>query len=105
MSNDNEKLKILLFYSTSKYESVATKLILNNYLISNSFVEEFTLKEIDFDKNNKLCKKYNVTGVPTTLVFFKDQLRARHLGEFTHKELNILLREVLQFKKVREGNK
>jgi hypothetical protein len=95
----NDKLEILFFYSTLKYESVATKLILNNYLISNSIVERIVMKEIDFDKNNELCKKYNVTGVPTTLVLFKDELRVRHLGEFTHKELNILLTEALKLNK------
>jgi len=41
----NDKLEILFFYSTSKYESVATKLILNNYLISNSIVERIVLPE------------------------------------------------------------
>jgi hypothetical protein len=96
MGKNNEKLEILFFYSTSKYESVATKLMLNNFLISNSIVEGYELKEIDFDKNNDLCKKYNVTGVPTTLILFEDKLRARHLGEFTNKELNILMTEALK---------
>ena len=71
----------------------------NNFLISNSIVKGFELKEIDFDKNNELCKKYNVTGVPTTLVLFRDKLRARHLGEFTNKELNILMTEALKLNK------
>ena len=96
MSNNNKKLEILFFYSTSKYESVATKLILNNYLINNSVEDRFLLKEIDFDKNNDVCKKYSVTGVPTTLVFLNKKLRARHLGEITNKELNVILTEALK---------
>jgi hypothetical protein len=96
MNSSNEKFEILFFYSTSKYESVATKLVLNNYLISNTFNKNIVLKEIEFDRNNEFCKKYNINGVPTTLVLFNDQLRARHLGEYTNKELNILLSEVIK---------
>ena len=99
MGNINEKLSILFFYSSSKYETVATKLVLSNYLINVSFAERFVLKEIDYDKNIDICKRYNVTGVPTTLVLFNGELRARHLGEFTHKELNILLTEALKLNK------
>ncbi len=98
MNLSKEKFEILFFYSTSKYESVATKLVLNNFLVSNPLDKKFVLKEIEFDRNNELCKKYSVKGVPTTLVLFKDKLRARHLGEFTHKELNILMTEVLTTK-------
>ena len=98
MNLSKENFEILFFYSTSKYESVATKLVLNNFLVSNPLDKKFVLKEIEFDRNNELCKKYSVTGVPTTLVLIKDKLRARHLGEFTHKELNILMTEVLTTK-------
>jgi hypothetical protein len=96
MNLTNEKFEILFFYSTSKYESVATKLVLNNYLISNTFNKNVVLKEIEFDRNNEFCKKYSINGVPTTLVLFNDQLRARHLGEYTYKELNILLSEAIK---------
>lgn len=94
----NEKLEILFFYNTSKYESVATKLVLNDYLINNSIDKRFVLREIQFDGNNELCKKYSVKGVPTTLVLLNNKLRARHLGEFTPKELNVLLENALRNK-------
>jgi len=91
----NEKLEILFFYSTSKYESVATKLVLKDYLISSSIYKRFVLREIEFDRNNDLCKKYSIKGVPTTLVLYNNKLRVRHLGEFTAKELNVLLENAL----------
>lgn len=94
MNSSNEKFEILFFYSTSKYESVATKLELNNFLISSLKNKNIVLKEFELDKNRELCKKYNITGVPTTLVFFNDELRARYLGEFTTRELNVLLSKV-----------
>jgi hypothetical protein len=99
MSTNNKKCEILFFYSASKYESIAAKLILNNYLISNSVSRKYNLKEIDFDKNIELCKKYNVTGVPTTLLYCNNELHARHLGEFTFNELNILLTKTIKFDK------
>lgn len=96
MNLTNEKFEILFFYSTSKYESVATKLVLRNCLISSIIDKKFVLKEIEFDKNNELCKKYGISGVPTTLVIFNNEIRARHLGEFTYKELNVLLAGVIK---------
>lgn len=98
MNKINEKLEILFFYSTSKYESVATKLVLKDYLISSSIYKRFVLREIEYNRNSDICKKYNITGVPTTLVFFKDQLRARYLGEFTTKDLNVLFSEAEKIK-------
>ncbi len=98
MTNNNEKCEILFFYSTSKYESVAARIAFKNLLMTNSSLGNYTLKEIDLDKDIEICKKFNVTGVPTTLFYYKNKLRARHLGEISKKELNILLIKVVKVK-------
>ena len=92
--DDKAKYEILFFFSTSNYDSVTTKLILNNYLFSKSINNKCILKEIDIDNNSELCKKYNVSGVPTTMVFFNNELLYRHLGELSNKELDLVFKEL-----------
>lgn len=87
------------------YESVAAKLSLNNYLISNSIVKGFQLKEIDFDRSIDLCKKYKVTGVPTTMIYHNDSLFYRHLGELSHKELDSLFERITSINKIDKNKK
>jgi len=94
MSSNNGKIEILFFYSISMYENVRTKLILNDYLNSNVIAKEIVLKEIDFDKEIDLCKKYNVTGVPTTIVYHNEKQFYRHLGELSDNELEFLFAKI-----------
>ena len=94
MTKNNKKYEILFFYSTSKYESVKTKLFLNNYLISNSVFEKCVFKEIEIEKDTEICKKYNVIGVPTTIFFHNKSLFYRHLGELSNKELDSMFERI-----------
>ena len=57
-------------------------------------VEKWLIKEIDFDKNTDLCKEYNVTGVPTTMIYNNKNLLHRHLGELSNKELDSIFERI-----------
>jgi hypothetical protein len=93
----NEKsgqFEVFLFYSYSSQESLKAKFVLNDFLTKNPNLKKIKLVEVSYEQNNSMFKKHNIDGVPTTLVYFNKELRARHLGEFNQNELKTIFIDV-----------
>ena len=67
---------------------------MSEFLISEPDLKNIKLVEVNYDQINPLFKEHRVDGVPTILVFVNNELRVRHLGEFTKKELKMILTNV-----------
>lgn len=88
------KLEILFFYDRYNRESVLTKSVLSKQFEKRKKDIDLKLNNIDITKNITLCKKYKVSGVPTTLIIKDKEPILRHLGQLSEEEINIILNEL-----------
>lgn len=83
----------MLFFSNLDYVSLITKTVLGE--VVKKYYREFNIKvrEVNCDSEKEVCKLYDVSGVPVTLVFWNDDLTGRHHGEITFKEFKAMLKD------------
>lgn len=92
--------QIYFFFSNHSYESLNTKFILSSVLGQNTNLLKIGYKEINVNKDPLLCTKYNVQGVPTTLILKKDKVINKVLGELGVEQVISLIKE-LKYKNVK----
>ena len=87
------EITVMLFFSNSNYVSLITKTVLGE--VVKKYYREFNIKvrAVNCDSEKEVCKLYDVSGVPVTLVFCNDELIGRHHGEITFKEFKALLKD------------
>ncbi|MBU0768980.1 MAG: thioredoxin family protein, partial [Proteobacteria bacterium] len=59
--------------------------------------QSFKLKAtaVNYDREKNIWHQYNVTGIPTLLVFLNQELVGRHYGEITIKEIETIVQNNL----------
>ena len=95
LDEKNVQFEVFLFYSYFSQDSLRAKFVLNNYLINNPKIKNIKLVEISYEQNSSMFKKHNIDGVPTTLFYVNNKLRARHLGEFNQNEISTILSNII----------
>ena len=86
--------KILFFYSHYNPVSLNSKIVLSKALDKVSSSLKMSFKFIDVLTDPELCKKYCVSGVPTTLILSNESIVTRLLGEFEENEILLLIEQL-----------
>lgn len=90
--------EILFFYSHFHPGSLRAKVILSKAIDQLSRKIRIKYKSIDVLTDQQMCKKFSVSGVPTTLWVKNDKIFARLLGEFSEEEIMIFLTQEINNK-------
>ena len=86
------------FFSDTNHVSLNTRKALGEVVRRGLQGFNLEVREVDYDKEKDVCKKYGVYGVPVTLVFWNDKLIGRHYGEITPEEFEAILKNYSEFK-------
>jgi hypothetical protein len=86
----------MLFYSNYNPESLRVKIALHE--IVEQFHQVFTIEvfEVDYDQDKTLCNKYNVSGLPTLLIFRNQHLLDRYFGELDSTDFEHIIKDLLK---------
>lgn len=95
MSKKNE-YTIMLFYSNYNQASLNTKIALNDFAHNYPrCFNQIKSKEVNYDEEKNICKKYGIIGIPALLVFLNEELVERYFGEITSNELEMIFQDNL----------
>ncbi len=87
-------LEILFFYNKYNPESLKTRSDFFEVFAQNNCISNIKINSIDIDKYPLICKKYNINGIPTTLIFKNDVPVLKVLGQLFKKDLKLLMKEL-----------
>ena len=82
---------VMLFYSNSNQQSLRARVVINEYASENFHWTDIAIKEIDYEIDRNLARKYGVQGTPAVLIFKNGVLIRRHLGEITSDEIKSII--------------
>ena len=60
--------------------------------LAEEFAGQFVFAKVDIDEQPELAQEYNVSNVPTLVVFDKGEVKFTEEGQFQEKELRVLLK-------------
>jgi thioredoxin-related protein len=64
------------------------RIVLNEFIRTNFHAVHIDVKEVCYDLDKSLSKKYEVTGTPTLLFFKGRRLIKKHFGEISIKHIS-----------------
>ena len=86
------------FFSNTNHVSLNTRKALGEAVKKGSQGVNLKVREVDFDNEKEVCRKYGVYGIPVMLVFCNDKLIGRHYGEITPEEFEAIFNNYAEFK-------
>ena len=88
----------MLFYSIYNQASLNTRIAVNEFVEKHKQPFKIKVKKVNYDREKNICRQYGVTGIPTLLVFFDQELIGRHYGEITPEEFEAIFKNYSEFK-------
>lgn len=93
-------LVAMLFFSDTNHVSLRTKKALSEVVRKGIQNCNIKVREVDYDNEKEVCKKYGVSGIPVTLVFWHEKLIRRYHGEITREEFEAMFKNYSELKGV-----
>ena len=53
------------------------------------------ISEINFDYDKMMCKKYNIFGLPTLLIFRNNRLQKKYFGELDRNDFETIILDLV----------
>lgn len=87
------KITLIFFYRDNNPDCQITRRAI--YDILDNYLDEITIKEINFDQNKAICESYNVYGIPTLLIMKDNIVLNRYSGILDSDEIRFFLGPVI----------
>ncbi len=92
---DKPCFKFMLFYSNYNPQSLRVKIAMQEIIAKLQNIPPIKISEINFDYDKMMCKKYNIFGLPTLLIFRNNRLQKKYFGELDRNDFETIILDLV----------
>ncbi|MCA9735477.1 MAG: thioredoxin family protein [Deferribacteres bacterium] len=93
--NQLKQYSLMLFYRVENMESQATRIAINEAIQQFDLHKKVIIEEVEYDRENELCKRYNIYGIPTLLTFVNRNLVEKFYGQIQKTDIEKIIRDLI----------